>query len=117
MFTFAHLKEVMTVERAEGLDSVGQAFDDNVMHAVIDHLDDGQEFIERLLQVRLAAHHVGGLHQVLGEKLVLGQPLHWLEQIGAERQLVAGLLLTVAEDGRGVLLAPEILHGLSSYRT
>ena len=107
-----YLKEIVAVECAERLDRIGKPLDDYVVHAVIDNLDDGKQLVERLLQVRLSAHDVGGLHQVLGEKLVLGESLHWFEQVGAERELVARLLLTVAEDGRGILLPTQVLHGL-----
>ena len=107
----------MTIECPQRLDSVGQALDDNVMHAVIDNLDDSKQLVESLLQVGFSADHIGGLHQVLGQELVFGQTLHWFEKVRTEGELVAGLLLAVTEDGGGVLLTTQVLHCLPVEKT
>ena len=74
--------------------------DVNLMKAVVNALDDLQHCLHAFLQLKLSIDGGGeGVGQILQQQLVLGQPLHRLQQIRAEGQLVAQVFLAAEEDG------------------
>ena len=56
--------------------------------------------MEDSYQLGLSANDIGALGQVLEQELVLGQPLHRLQQVGAQWQSVTSFLLAVVQYGR-----------------
>jgi hypothetical protein len=71
------------------VDTYPESSDGHLMHAVVDALDNNKHAVEGALQLGKDFGQVlRVLEQVLQQQLVLGDALHWLQQVGPERQLV-----------------------------
>ncbi len=67
------------------------------------------DFSPDLVNCSPSAHYIGAVRQVPEEKLVLGEPLHRLEQIGGQRQGVSGGLLTTVQQRHGRSFSSKVL--------
>jgi len=82
-----------------------ESCDGDLVHAVVDALDDNEHAVEGALQLGKDFGQVlRVLEQVLQQQLVLGDALHWFQQISAKRQLVIQLLLALSEKEAVLLL-------------